>query len=150
VLVVPLNDTGDLLFKPHLSGIVTPCQSTSPILQIDRQLDTFVPHTAIDYAYQISFTRLAQGCYTLDLRTDYPGGPLGTFHGNVQLGPVAAGTATTINRGGQGQRGGTKSSTASIGVIAPSVAIALLLGALLLLILFLLRRRKEDEEGSEH
>lgn len=145
-LIIPLNDTGDLLFKPHLRGTVTPCQSTSPSIQIDRQLDTFVPHTAIDYPYQILFTHLPRGCYTLDLHTDDQGNPLGGFHGNVQLGPVAAGTATTVNLGGPGQRGETGRKAGSIGVIAPGVASALLLAVLLLLILFFLRRRKREDE----
>lgn len=146
VLLIPLNDNGDLLFKPHLSGTVTPCSSASPVLQIDRQLDTFVPRTAIVYPYQITFTRLPQGCYTLDLHTDYPGGPLGSFHGDVQLGPLAAGTATTLNLGGGGERGLSKHRAGSIGLIAPGFAAALLFGVLLLLILFFLRRRKEEEE----
>ena len=148
-LLIPLNDTGDLLFKPHITGNVTPCQSSAPAVQIDRQLDTFVPHTAIIYAYQIAFTHLPQGCYALDLHTDYPGGPLGSFHGNLQLGPVAAGTATTVNRGGGGQKGGTKHPAGSVGVIVPGVASALLLGVILLLILFFIRRRRKDDEDPQ-
>ncbi|HEX4863396.1 MAG TPA: hypothetical protein VFV02_04940, partial [Acidimicrobiales bacterium] len=116
---------------------------------IDRQLDTFVPHTAIDYAYQIALTHLPQGCYTLDLHTDYPGGPLGSFHGNLQLGPVAAGTATTVNRGGGGQKGGNKHLPGSIGVVVPGVASALLLGVILLLILFFIRRRRKEEDDPQ-
>lgn len=148
-LLIPLNDTGDLLFKPRITGAVTPCQSSAPAVQIDRQLDTFVPHTAIIYAYQIASAHLPQGCYALDLHTDYPGGPLGSFHGNLQLGPVAAGTATTVNRGGGGQKGGTKHRAGSIGVIVPGVASALLLGAILLLILFFIRRRRKEDEDPQ-
>jgi len=148
-LIIPLNDTGDLLFKPHISGNVTPCQSSVPVIQIDRQLDTFVPHTAINYAYQIAFTHLPQGCYTLDLHTDYPGGPLGSFHGNLQLGPVAAGTATTVNLGGGGQRRGNTHRAGSIGIIVPGVASALLLGVILLLILFFIRRRRKEDDDRQ-
>ena len=147
-LLIPLNDTGDLLFKPHIIGTLTPCQSSAPAIQIDRQLDTFVPHTAIEYAYQIAFTHLPQGCYTLDLHTDYPSGPLGSFHGNLQLGPVAAGTATTVDLGGGGQKGRAERRAGSIGVIVPGVASALLLGVILLLILFFVRRRRKDDDDD--
>lgn len=148
VLVIPLDDTGDLLFKPHLSGTVTPCQSASPGLTIDRQLDTFVPHTRIGYAYHILSGRLPQGCYTLDLHTDYPGGALGAYHGNVQLGAVAAGTATTLNRGGNGQAGPTKHNSTSGLVTALEVAAGLLVLAVLFLLILLFRRRRKKEEDQ--
>jgi hypothetical protein len=151
-LSVPLNDSGDLLFKPHLTGTVTPCGSSAPAFTLDRQLDTFVPHTSIDYVYFVQPTRLPQGCYTVTVRTDDTGKALDSFHGNLQLGPVAAGTATTINLGGSGQAGLTaqhKSSSISTGVTVLIIVAALLGGLVLLLLILLLRRRPKDEEEEE-
>lgn len=151
-LSIPLNDTGDLLFKPHLAGTVVPCGSASPAFRFDRQLDTFVPHTAINYVYFIQPNRLPQGCYTVDIRTDNTGKPLGSFHGNVQLNPVAAGTATTVNLGGSGQAGLAaahhKSSISTAVIIL--IIVAVLLGAVVLLLLILLLRRKSDEQDDDH
>lgn len=152
-LSIPLNDNGDLLFKPHLAGTVRPCGSSASAFVLDRQLDTFVPHTAIDYVYFVQPDRLPQGCYTVDIRTDDTGKALGSFHGNLQLGAVAAGTATTLNLGGRGQAGLAAvhhKSSLSAGAIVLIIVAALLWGLVaFVLILLLRRRRREDEEQKE-
>jgi hypothetical protein len=148
-LIIPLNDTGDLLFKPHLSGAVTPCRTTNPLIVIDRQLDTFVPHTSINYAYHIQNTTLPLGCYTVDLQTDYPSGSLGSFHGNLQLGAAATtfvppgGPRTTGPSHGRGHH-----STSAAVIALGAVASLLCLGVLVLLLLLLWRRSKEDEDET--
>lgn len=49
VLTIPINDTGNALMKPYLGGSLRRCTGTRPVLRLHRALDTFVPHTSIDY-----------------------------------------------------------------------------------------------------
>ena len=150
-LSIPLNDPGDLLFKPHLAGTVTPCGSSASAFVLDRQLDTFVPHTSIDYVYFVQPNRLPQGCYTVDVHTDDAGKALGSFRGNLQLGAVAAGTATTLNLGGTGQAGLAahhKSSMSAAAIVLIIVA-ALFWGLVALFLILLLRRRSKENEETD-
>lgn len=151
-LNIPLDDTGALLFKPRIQGSVVPCGTGSPILTFDRQLDTFVPHTAIVYAYHIDPERLPEGCYGVHVTASGNGQQLGSFQGLVQLGAVAAGTATTLNRGGFGQLGPRTSrkglTSAAIGLGAAAGSLALLV-LVVLLVLVWRRRRREDESPDQ-
>lgn len=140
ILAIPLDDTGDLLIKPLLVGSVTPCRASQPVVRIDRQLDTFVPHTAIVYPYSIEPAPLARGCYTVDLATSVDGQTLGAFQGDVSLGPVAAGTATTLNGGGLGQAGLARHSSPSSSALL-EIIIGVLAAVVVALLVLLLRRR---------
>lgn len=148
-LVIPLTHPGELLFKPHIKGTVTPCGGGTAVATFDQQLDTFVPRTSIDFGYHLGNKPLPAGCYQVSVATDNAGNPLGRFDGQVQLSPVAAGTATTVPQGGPGQAGEGRTaphrthSWPIVGVIA-----ALVVGGAGLL-LFLLKRRRGDEEEHD-
>lgn len=61
-LQFPMDDTGLLLFKLRLTSVVTTCSGGAPVLSVNRQLDTFVPRTAIGYDYYLQ-QNLPAGCY---------------------------------------------------------------------------------------
>jgi hypothetical protein len=67
VLNLPIKSTGDMLMKPYLDDVITSCSNTSPILTLQRQLDTFVPRTSIQYPWYLQSPThlqiLPAGCY---------------------------------------------------------------------------------------
>jgi hypothetical protein len=144
ILDIPFIDDGNQLIKPHLKGTITACSGGAPVVSIDRQLDTFVPHTTVTYSYPLAPTTLPAGCYRIELAASYDGGTLGSFRGTLDVSPQAAGTVTTVN-GGPGDsalrspkapgRGPSPVVLAGIGVTGA------LLAAALVLLLLLLRRR---------
>jgi len=88
-VLIPMANTGDLLVKPHLTGTIAPCNGAAgPQATIDRQLTTFVPHTAIAFPWYLS-TALAAGCYraALELSARTPNGVAVTsrFTGDVWI-----------------------------------------------------------------
>jgi hypothetical protein len=82
VIAVPLASTGDVLAKPSLSGSLATC-SGSVVERLDRQLDTFLPHSQIDYPINIDDRVLAAGCYRIALDFGEPGASL--THADSQL-----------------------------------------------------------------
>jgi hypothetical protein len=75
VIAVPLASTGDTLAKPSLSGSLATC-SGSVVERLDRRLDTFLPHSQINYPINIEDRVLPAGCYRLGLDLGEPGGSL--------------------------------------------------------------------------
>ena len=64
VINIPLNGLADeLLFKPSMKADLTTC-SGGAVLDFARQLDTFVPRTAIQYPWYLKNV-LPAGCYEL-------------------------------------------------------------------------------------
>jgi hypothetical protein len=73
VITVPLASTGDVISKPSLKGILTTCSGSTVVERLDRKLDTFLPHSQIDYPINIEDQVLPAGCYTLSLDFGEPG-----------------------------------------------------------------------------
>jgi hypothetical protein len=91
VLTIPLHDTGNVLMKPYLAGDLRNCSGGPPVLRLARQLDTFVPHTSIDYPWYLNNQVLPAGCYqaTLTLTLGAGGTRLASFSGTVRVGVAA-------------------------------------------------------------
>ncbi|HET9732453.1 MAG TPA: hypothetical protein VFP54_07225 [Acidimicrobiales bacterium] len=151
VVTIPMDDTGQLLFKPRLVASVTGCTGT-PEASFDRQLDTFVPHTSIVYQWSLQPKILPQGCYKLTATVFGGATPLSTTSDQVQVnGAVAA-----VNPAGPGPRSPlvvgvkkAKSPSMILGLMG-GVALALLILVIAAIIFFLLgRRRREREEEEE-
>lgn len=145
ILDIPFVDDGNQLIKPHLQGTMTRCAGGAPELTIDRQLDTFVPHTTVTYAYPLAPTTLPAGCYRIELDASYAGGALGSFRGSVDVSPQGPGTVTTVN-GGPGDSALRKPTSPGRGTSAVVLAgigvMVALLTAILVTLLLLLRRRR--------
>ena len=94
VFTIPIHDTGDALMKPYLAGHLAPCSGARVVLRVARQLDTFVPHTAIDYPWYLNNQVLPAGCYrvALTLRMSERAPLLASYYGRLQVGPAAAKT----------------------------------------------------------
>jgi len=97
VISIPMANTGALLMKPRLSGTLRACGSGSAhaLITFRRQLDTFVPHTSIDYPWY-AHRALASGCYLAQLELSATGRVLARFDGDVTVDPEAA--VATPNR----------------------------------------------------
>lgn len=89
VLTIPIKDTGNILMKPYLSGAVRACSGGSAILSLSRQLDTFVPHTAITYPWYLNNEVIPAGCYRATLALATGGATLATYSGIVTVGTNA-------------------------------------------------------------
>jgi hypothetical protein len=67
VLNLPMTSSGDMLMKPYLNDVITSCSNSTPILNLQRQLDTFVPRTSIQYPWYLQSPThlqiLPTGCY---------------------------------------------------------------------------------------
>jgi hypothetical protein len=92
VLTIPIHDTGDVLMRPYLAGHLAPCLGGRLVLRMARQLDTFVPHTAIDYPWYLNNQVLPAGCYrlALSLRLSESGPLLASYYGTLEVGHAAA------------------------------------------------------------
>lgn len=88
MLSIPIDDSGALLMKPSLSGTLRQCKSGGATVVLDRQLDTFVPRTRIDYPWYLEGQVLPAGCYRITLRLQrWRGGPiLAAYTGKLRVG----------------------------------------------------------------
>jgi hypothetical protein len=82
VITVPLASTGDVVAKPSLKGILATCTGSTVVERLDRKLDTFLPHSRINYPITIDDRVLPAGCYTLSLDLGEPGS---SVHADRQL-----------------------------------------------------------------
>ncbi|MEA2672455.1 MAG: hypothetical protein QOG45_2675 [Chloroflexota bacterium] len=82
VITVPLASTGDLIGKPSLKGTLVTCTGSVVMERLDRKLDTFLPHSQINYPITIDDRVLPAGCYRLVLDFGEPGT---TVHADRQL-----------------------------------------------------------------
>ena len=89
ILVIPMHDAGNVLTKPYLSGEVAPCSGGKAVLVLDRQLDTFVPHTSISYPWSLNGQVLPAGCYQVHMSIGVGGQKLAGFAGTMVVGPAA-------------------------------------------------------------
>lgn len=140
-LLFPMRDTGGLLFQPRLVAAVAPCGSSAPVLEINRQLDTFVPRTAIQYAYYPA-TNLASGCYHARAQV-YQGSRLlsavaGAFRVSSAQASVHPATAPPAPAGARASGPGNALELVFGGLVA-------ILLIVILVLLFMLARRRRDE-----
>ncbi|MHB2024527.1 MAG: WxL protein peptidoglycan domain-containing protein [Mycobacteriales bacterium] len=143
-VLFPMVDTGGLLFKPRLIASVRPCAGGAPLLSVNRQLDTFVPRTSIDYAYYPR-TNLPAGCYQATASIYRASALLSTRHDRFQ---VTSGQAVARPTSGSPARAGNSSSAAGNLV---ELLLGGLIGCLLviaLLLLLLLRRRSDKRQSA--
>jgi len=85
VLVIPIHDTGNVLMQPYLAGKLLSCSSGKTVLNLDRQLDTFVPHTSINYPWDINHQIVPAGCYRASLTLTNNGIVLAHFNGTLHV-----------------------------------------------------------------
>ncbi len=129
VLTIPIQDTGSVLMKPYLTGNLANCSGGPPVLNLARQLDTFVPHTSIDYPWYLNDQVLPAGCYktTIALTLSAGGIRLAGFTGTLRVQPAVAAVQATP--------GGSPIAPAAVHAGLPIWLIpALAVGVLLLLI----------------
>lgn len=101
LIEIPIHDTGNVLMKPYLTSKLTQCSSGKPLLKLARQLDTFVPHTSIDYPWYLPGGQtLAIGCYQIELSLyeSRDGKLLASYHGRLQVGTRNVPTITGQRR----------------------------------------------------
>lgn len=64
VVTIPMRELGNRLVHPMLNLSITTCTNPTPVFKItNRQLDTFVPFTSINYPIFLNNTILNPGCY---------------------------------------------------------------------------------------
>lgn len=144
VLVLPMDDTGNVLMKPYLSAEVIPKGSSKASLFISRQLDTFVPRTSIDYPWYINPPQyLPNGCYVVKEAIYFNSILLDKRTTGLCLGAKQT-SLRSLNKPESGLSLGVK-----LLIGALSGLILILLALLILLLIFIKRRDKEDKEIKE-
>ncbi len=148
VITVPLASTGDLLAKPLLDGTIASC-SGKVYERVDRRLDTFVPHSRIDYPITIDDQILPAGCYRLQARDrrDRPEPDHGRPGADDHRSAGAGAPLRPAERGGHPAIAPASGGVPLLVVVLVIGVVVLLLGNLLLL--FLLRRRRRPEQPDE-
>ena len=147
VLTIPIDDTGNILMKPYLAGVLRSCAGGQVVLSLSRRLDTFVPHTSIDYPWYLNSQVLPAGCYRASLALDLGAGGtrLASYTGTLQVGVAA----TDIQRP-PGQRNVSRPGVPTWLIsVAAGAALLLLLAALLLLRARAERRRLLERLANE-
>jgi len=150
VVEVPLSSTGDQLAKPALNGTLATCAG-SVVERIDRKLDTFLPHSTINYPINIDDRVLPAGCYRLALDLGEPGQAL--THADRDLTISDPQAQVPHFAAPNAPPGATPAPTSGTGVsplligLVGGVALLLLLGNLLLLVLLRRRRRRPEPVG---
>jgi hypothetical protein len=91
VVTIPIYDTGAVLMKPYLAGDLRRCSGGPAVLSLAQQLDTFVPHTSIDYPWYVNNQVLSAGCYRATVSLDLVAGGtrLASYTGTLQVGVAA-------------------------------------------------------------
>lgn len=90
LIAVPMSNTGGLMVKPVLAGVVRPCGGGARgAATIHRHLDTLVPGTSIEYPWYLN-TVLPAGCYTADVQLMVPGEAAASYRGPLPIGPAQA------------------------------------------------------------
>lgn len=149
VIQVPLASTGDVLSKPVLRGTLTTCSGTL-MERFDRQLDTFLPHSQIDYPFNIQDRVLPAGCYRLSLDLGQPGMALTHADRSLTISQANAQVPHFVS-----PSGASAPTPAAAPAGLPPVVVGILgfaglvlLGNLLLVANLLLRRRRRRPEGQ--
>lgn len=144
VVYLPMRNTGNMMMKPYLVFELRSDSSGKMIVKLNRQLDTFLPHTSIDYPfYPDSNQPLAPGCYS---------GFVSLKLGNTLLSQRSIKTclspseAPTSGRNGQPKSPSNRNVAFLVIVIWLLIIVVLILLAILLLFLLLARRKKRDED----
>lgn len=150
VVTIPMDDTGQVLFKPRLDVTVTSCSGV-PEGSFDRQLDTFVPRTSIVYQWSLQPKILVAGCYKVTATVFDGTTTLSTAGDQVQVTSAVA----AVNPAGPGPKNPlvlgvkkSKSPSMLLGVVG-GAAFALLILVIAAILFFLLGRRREREEEEE-
>lgn len=137
VLTIPIYDTGNVLMKPYLAGELRNCSGGPPVLRLARQLDTFVPHTSINYPWYLNSQVLPAGCYQANLSLSTGGTRLASFNGTLHVGIATAKVQPTPEK----HRPIVHTNTGIPDWLVPAAATAAML--LLIASFLLLRARKE-------
>ncbi|MGH7686704.1 MAG: hypothetical protein ACREN2_07810 [Candidatus Dormibacteria bacterium] len=130
ILNVPLQYMGDVLVKPYVNLRLLDARKRV-LFQINRQLDTFVPHTTLIYPVPLDNVVIDPGNYQLVI--DF--GPTGAEQHFVRTFTVTAPEANVPAPSQRGHAAGLSPLLWLLGLIP--------LVALLLLAVLLLRRRRE-------
>lgn len=131
ILNIPLEYFGDVLVKPYVNLRVADAHGRV-LLHIDRQLDTFVPHTTLIFPVPLDTLVLDPGNYTLII--DFgPAGAEQHFVRNFTVSTPQANVPPPSQRG--------RAPAAGLSPLIWLVALVPLL-AVALLVLLLLRRRR--------
>jgi hypothetical protein len=83
IVDVPMYVTGTVFIKPELTATLRPCNGGAQLARIDRQLDTMVPATAIDYQWSLGTLVLPAGCYTVSVTATLGGQARSQVRGNI-------------------------------------------------------------------
>jgi hypothetical protein len=137
VFTIPIHDTGNVLMKPYLAGDLRNCAGGPPVLRLARQLDTFVPHTSINYPWYLNGQVLPAGCYQATLTLNIGDTSLASFSGTLHVGIAIAKVQPTPGK----HRSIVHTNTGIQDWLVPAAATAALL--LLIASFLLLRARKE-------
>jgi hypothetical protein len=149
VVDLPMNGTGRLLIKPHLTATLASCSTGAVLASLDRQLDTFVPGTSIQYEWPLGSTVLSPGCYRVQAAASLPnqGPKLSSTSGTVTVTASQANVHPVV-----GARPGSV-TPAYVAGLSPWVVIlaSALLGGLVLWLLLIAawrsrRHRRQLEE----
>jgi hypothetical protein len=79
VLNVVMNNSGNIIIKPQLSGSITACGQSVTLVPLSRTLDSFLPQSSIVYPFYIDNQVLPAGCYHLSLSAGISGRQLGNL-----------------------------------------------------------------------
>jgi len=141
VLVIPIHDTGNVLMKPYLAGKLLSCSSGKTVLNLDRQLDTFVPHTSIDYPWYLNNQVIPAGCYRANLTLANSGTVLASFNGTIHVASATTKVVKATPTSTQHPTVVTRIKTGIPGWLIPAASIAALI---LLLVIILLVKVSRD------
>jgi hypothetical protein len=141
VLIIPIHDTGNVLMKPHLAGELRSCSSGKTVLSINRQLDTFVPHTSIDYPWYLNNQVIPAGCYRASITLANSGTVLANFNNTIHVATATTKVIKPVSTSAQHPTVITRTKAGIPGWLIPAAATAALL--LLIASFLLLRASKE-------
>lgn len=144
VVQIPMDNTGQLLFKPYLNTSISTCAGVSK-LALKRQLDTFVPRTSIVFPWYLNNQVLPTGCYRSTVTVS-----------NGQNGSVVAHRVTTFTIH-SAQTHITRHPAGAVVVVKHGsgiagwmygVGAALIVVLILLVLLFMRQRRRNEAEKA--
>ncbi|MHB8508114.1 MAG: WxL protein peptidoglycan domain-containing protein [Candidatus Dormibacteria bacterium] len=147
VIYVPITSSGNVLMKPTLVTHLETCAGDF-VLKLDRQLDSFVPHSTIRYPFYLDNLVLKAGCYRLVLEGSVGGTTLASTRNEFQVSPVQAAVTPRPSPGAVRPPAAVVASGPSalllvgLGAAVPTLLLA---GAGLFLVLRRRRRRSTRE-----
>ena len=141
LLAIPIHDTGNVLMKPYLAGKILSCSTGKTVLNIGRQLDTFVPHTSIDYPWYLNNRVVPAGCYRATFTLSNSGTVLASFNGTLH---VAAATTKVVKSVSTSTQHPTVITRVRAGIPGWLIPAASVVALLLLVVIILLAKASRD------